>query len=74
MGDIRYDEIVTLLRAGGYQKDMPLAEAMRTIINMGDMREQMMHSILRDDGPPIRELAEVRAIYSRPDFPKFDVK
>lgn len=70
MSDYDYNEIVTLVSKSHEKRDMPLADAIRLVANMPDVRERMMVLILREGKPPIEKWGEIRAIYERSDFPK----
>lgn len=64
-----YEEIVTLVSKTKENQSMPLADAIRLVANMPNVRDRMMVVILRDGQPPIHRWDEIRAIYNLPDFP-----
>lgn len=69
MDDVGYDEIVSLHRKDRDTRTMTLAEAVRIIIHTDGKLHQAMYTIVPENRRMMK-LAEVEAIYSRPDFPK----
>jgi hypothetical protein len=51
------------------QSGITLAEAVRTVVEKWDLRQQKTVMILRE-GNAIVSLDEIRDIYDRPDFPR----
>ena len=70
MTELKFNEVVRLLADRQEPRDMPLSEAIRTVVDMPDLRDRMKVAILRDGGKPIDTWEEIEAIYKRPDFPK----
>ena len=75
MTAIDYDATVTLMvhdRATlipSVSRTTTLAEALRTVVEKWTDREQAEIYLATDAGP-ITSLADIQAIYTRPDFPR----
>jgi hypothetical protein len=75
LDDYNYQQRVSLL--GNLQGEawaeaqggITLAEAVRTVVEKWDLRQQKTVMILRE-GNAIVSLDEIRDIYDRPDFPR----
>lgn len=81
MPDVDFTEVVTLIalpegaraeyERGGPLPPMSLAKAVRTVVVdwAGEPLRQASAAIVREEGRPLLQLAEIRELFDRPDFP-----
>lgn len=69
MTDVDYEKVVRIVRQGHEPQDTSLARAVHTIMKLLDIRDSRTAAILVEDGEPLMQFEETKAIYERTDFP-----